>query len=168
MATLRQATTDDALAVARVHVRSWQVGYRGLIADDLLDEMNAPERASRYHFDDESPRSPRTLVAVDDELVLGFVTWGPSNDHDASGDEIHALYVDPDPWGRGVGTLLLEGATTILRDGRSDQLHLWVLEGNTRAERFYRARGWTFDGASRREVVWGVEVLANRFSRRLD
>jgi hypothetical protein len=29
---LRAATPEDAREVANVHVRSWQVGYRGLIA----------------------------------------------------------------------------------------------------------------------------------------
>jgi hypothetical protein len=30
---------------------------------------------------------------------------------------------------------------------------LWVLDGNGRAERFYRADGWTRDGAERDEVL---------------
>ena len=31
MVILRPATADDALAVAGVHVRSWQTAYRGLL-----------------------------------------------------------------------------------------------------------------------------------------
>jgi hypothetical protein len=30
---------------------------------------------------------------------------------------------------------------------------LWVLDGNSRAEAFYRADGWTRDGAERDEVL---------------
>ena len=166
MATLRGATDDDAMAVAQVHVRSWQVGYRGLIDDERLTAMRAAERAGTYRFDDHDPRAPQTLLAVEDELVRGFVTWGPSSDGDG-GSEILGLYVDPDHWGRGVGTSLLEGAMESLRRSSPERTRLWVLEGNVRAERFYLARGWTFDGVSRREVVWGVEVDANRFSREL-
>ena len=36
---IRLATPDDALVVAGVHVWSWQVGYRGLLDDDLLDGL---------------------------------------------------------------------------------------------------------------------------------
>jgi len=35
---------------------------------------------------------------------------------------------------------------------------LWVLDGNARAERFYRLDGWTPDGARRPEELWGVVV----------
>jgi len=33
---LRPAEPDDALAVARVHVRAWQAAYRTLLPDDYL------------------------------------------------------------------------------------------------------------------------------------
>jgi hypothetical protein len=33
---------------------------------------------------------------------------------------------------------------------------LWVLAGNHRAERSYRADGWTPDGGRSQDEVWGV------------
>jgi hypothetical protein len=36
---VRVARPDDAAAVAGVHVRSWQQGYRGLLPDDFLDDQ---------------------------------------------------------------------------------------------------------------------------------
>ena len=47
---IRPAKSDDALEVARVHVRSWQAAYRGLLPDDYLDDLRAEERAQRYNF----------------------------------------------------------------------------------------------------------------------
>lgn len=38
------------MAVARVHVRSWQVAYRGLIPDGYLDRLCPEDRAVRYDF----------------------------------------------------------------------------------------------------------------------
>ena len=38
---LRPAEPDDAMEVARVHVRSWQAGYRGLLPDAYLDGLRA-------------------------------------------------------------------------------------------------------------------------------
>lgn len=38
---LRPALPADALAVARVHVRAWQVGYRGLLPAAYLDSLRA-------------------------------------------------------------------------------------------------------------------------------
>ena len=34
---IRTANTDDAAAIAEVHVRSWQAAYRGVFPDDVLD-----------------------------------------------------------------------------------------------------------------------------------
>ena len=42
---------------------------------------------------------------------------------------------------------------------------LWVLAGNERAQRFYRADGWHADGGRREEVVWGVRADEVRYVR---
>ena len=42
---LRPAEPQDAMGVARVHVRSWQAGYRGLLPDAYLDGLRAEDRA---------------------------------------------------------------------------------------------------------------------------
>ena len=39
MMTVREAQPRDAAEVAGVHVRSWQVAYRGLFPDDYLDGL---------------------------------------------------------------------------------------------------------------------------------
>ena len=71
---LREAQIGDELAVAEVHVRSWQVGYRGLIADDYLDGLRPEDRAGRYTF---GVDDPLTIVAVTDR-IRGFVSVSPS------------------------------------------------------------------------------------------
>jgi hypothetical protein len=44
---------------------------------------------------------------------------------------------------------------------------LWVLIGNDRAERFYRADGWLPDGQRRDDDVWGARVSEIGYRRRL-
>lgn len=48
-----------------------------------------------------------------------------------------------------------------------DRAVLWLLIGNERAARFYRACGWAADGARRREEPWGIEVEVERWARAL-
>ena len=43
---------------------------------------------------------------------------------------------------------------------------LWVLEGNERAERFYRAAGWELDGR-KVDQFQGVAVSELRYRKRL-
>ncbi|MGH2840330.1 MAG: hypothetical protein ACRDKY_05850 [Solirubrobacteraceae bacterium] len=47
--TVRTATRDDAHPIARVHVRSWQVAYRGLLPDAILDGLSVEERRTIWH-----------------------------------------------------------------------------------------------------------------------
>jgi ribosomal protein S18 acetylase RimI-like enzyme len=107
-------------------------------------------------------------VAVEDGVVCGFATTGPSRDVDVTdGGELLALYVDPGAWGLGVGRrLMAEARGRLVRCGFTDAL-LWVLVGNDRAQHFYRADGWVPDGQRRSVEIWEVAVDEVRYLRRL-
>jgi hypothetical protein len=112
---------------------------------------------ARYTFGDVRPEGPTTVVAVVDAAICGFVTTGPSRDEDAADTgEVYALYVDPQYWGRGIGRSLIAEARTQLSGQGLAKAVLWVLAGNERAQRFYRADGWWSDGRRRQEYVWGM------------
>src|SRR5712692_9481156 len=108
---IRPAEPEDAIAVARVHVQSWQVAYRTLLPDDYLDQLRPEDRARTYDLSNRDPLKPYTIVAAAAGLIHGFATTAPSRDTDLPGyGEIYALYVDPEQWGRGVGLALVSAA----------------------------------------------------------
>jgi GNAT superfamily N-acetyltransferase len=169
---VRAARPEDALAVATVHVRSWQAGYRGLLADAYLDTLRPEDRMARYDFTATGPDAAVTAVAVVDGMVRGFATTGPRRhgegpDAGTPTGEVLALYVDPDAWGTGIGTSLLADARARLAARGFADAVLWVLAGNDRAERLYRSDGWTSDGHLRRVEVWGTPVDELRYRRTL-
>ncbi len=154
--------------VARVHVHSWQTGYRGLLPDAYLAGLRPEERAARYNFASENVRDPVTIVAVDDAVICGFATTSPARDLDVPDDgELCALYVDPEWWGGGVGRALIEAARLRLVEMGFRSSVLWLLAGNARADRFYRMDGWMPDGLRRSETMWGVAVDEVRYRRAL-
>jgi hypothetical protein len=63
---LRPAEPSDASAVARVHVRSWQAGYRNLLPDQYLDGLRPEDRAG--WAPDGLRRTESIWGAVADEL----------------------------------------------------------------------------------------------------
>ena len=165
---IRPATPADADGVAAVHVRSWQVGYRGLLPVDYLAGLRPEDRAQRYTFDDPDPTRPATVVAVQGGTVIGFATTGTCKDHGVgTAGELLALYVDPPFWGAGTGGALIAAARQRLLDHGFTEAVLWVLAGNDRAERFYRSDGWTHDGSRRHDEVWGINVEELRYKRTL-
>ncbi|MGN6256302.1 MAG: GNAT family N-acetyltransferase [Solirubrobacterales bacterium] len=165
---IRPARADERLEIARVHVRSWQVAYRGLIDDDFLDALRPEDRAGIYELGSAEKGEVETVVALVEGSIVGFSAFGPCRDADAPGaGEIYALYVDPDHWGTGVGrALLLESRRRLAAAGFEEGV-LWVLLGNEGAKRFYAADGWRPDGATREEQPYGPLVEVRRFRRPL-
>lgn len=161
---VRKAQSGDADAVAGVHVRTWQTAYRGLLPDGYLDSLQPEQRARRYDFATVDPAKPRTIVAVEGEAILGFATTVP---REAGEGELSALHVDPSAWNRGAGKALIAAARAHLAQAGCGRAILWLLAGNTRADRFYRADGWLPDGTRRRDEVWGVLVDELRYLRPL-
>jgi ribosomal protein S18 acetylase RimI-like enzyme len=190
---LRDARRGDELAVAELHVRSWQDAYRDLMPAEFLAALDPRERAGRYAFGSGAAEGPTTVLAViaeggaegDPSLtnsrevrsgspsaplerLLGFVTFGGSRDDDAKGlGEVYALYVDPERHRGGVGRVLMaEARQRLVEDGFCEAI-LWVLQGNDRARRFYEGEGWSPDGATREENPYDIVSNVARFRRRL-
>jgi ribosomal protein S18 acetylase RimI-like enzyme len=165
--TIRPAVDADAVAIARVHVRSWQEAYEGIVPAEHLASLDPEARAVQWtQFLRNGPRDRvRTWVAESPSGVLGFISMGPARDEDAErGDhEIYSIYLEPGAWGQGVARELLRTAISEL-GGRS-RLSLWVLAANDRARHFYRRNGFQADATERLEVVGGAQLLEVRYRR---
>ena len=68
---LRPAEPADAMAVARVHVRSWQAAYSTLLPAEYLDQLRPEHRGQTYDFATADPRKPQTIVAVEAGSLCG-------------------------------------------------------------------------------------------------
>lgn len=160
---IRAATVDDADGMARVHVGTWQVAYKGIVADRYLDALDVADRAERWRSGIAAPDGP-IWVALDGEAIVGWASVGPTRDDDgdASIGELYGIYVDPKWWGRNVGPELMRLAVDWL-SARFPVATLWTLEANARARRFYEKAGWSPDGVSQPlETLDGVMEVRYR------
>ncbi len=167
--SVRPATAEDADAIGRVQVETWRVAYRGLMPDDVIAGFDVEAR--RRLWREGLARVPRpgsaTFVAELDGEVVGFASVGRSRDDEAEPEgELYAIYLHPSRWGRGIGRALLERAEESMRAFGFERAILWVLEGNERGERFYRAAGWECDGR-KLERFQGAEVAELRYRKAL-
>jgi GNAT superfamily N-acetyltransferase len=165
---VRAAGPEDSYAVAGVHVRSWQVAYRGLISQEYLDSLTPEAWVRRYTFGRMGFQLPHTLIAVEGRAVRGLVTAGLCRDWDMPNfGELLAIYVDPAHFRTGVGRLLITVARERLLHIGVRQALLWVLDGNVGARRFYERDGWSFDGTRRTSTYSGVPAEEVRYRRTL-
>jgi ribosomal protein S18 acetylase RimI-like enzyme len=162
---IRDATKDDAAAVARVHVESWRAAYREHMPPELLAGLSVERRTEGWRELLGNPGSP-TLVAELDGEIVGFAGFGPSRDTEGEA-ELYAIYLDPARFGTGVGRALMDAALERLRALGYEDAILWVLDGNERAERFYERAGWRREEVLKTEEFGGTPVREVRYRRRL-
>lgn len=156
---IRPGTAADAEAVARVQVETWQAAYAHALPHDELMALSVESRAEMHR------RNPPLVAEVEGEVV-GFVAVGGTHDLDGDG-ELFAIYVHPDHWGAGFGAALIEAGEQRLRELGHRDAHLWVLQDNPRARRFYEIAGWTDDGVERTVNMFGFDVPEARYSKKL-
>jgi len=162
---VRQAERGDAWALAEVHTSAWLAAYRGLMSDEFLDGISIEKWAARWTENLNRDELPPVRVAMRDGAIAGFCTVAtPSRDEDTGDEfaEVVALNVSPDAWRSGVGTALMTDVLDRFRRDGWKVASLWVVDGNDRAQSFYRRLGFEFDGASITDPEDGATELRMR------
>ena len=144
ISVVRQAGSEDATAIARVHVDTWRTAYRGLLPDDFLaalDEAGYAERWRRTLTDGNG----RVYVAEDGRHTVGFASGGPERaGEDGFTGELYAIYVLQEAQGRGHGRRLVQAVVQGLREMGLPNMIVWVLRDNHNARHFYERLGGTY------------------------
>ena len=141
---IRPATLEDATAIARVHVASWQSTYRGMLPDEFLaslSETGYAERWKRVIGDGSS----KVYVAEDGDEVVGFASGGRERAGETGHTgELYAIYVIDAAQRRGFGRELVRATVAGLRDLGLDDMIIWVLRDNQPARSFYERLGGVY------------------------
>lgn len=141
MTSFRAAVLDDAEAVARLHAESWCRHYRGAYADAYLDGDVVTDRRSVWSARLTEQAAAHTVLAEDPTGLAGFVHVRFDVD-DLWGSLVDNLHVTHRRQRGGIGSALLtHAATAVAGHAARGAMHVWVLEQNTPAQRFYRALG---------------------------
>jgi GNAT superfamily N-acetyltransferase len=160
---VRHALIEDAERIGDVHVRSWQEAYAGILPPAFLAGLSVERRVAFWR--DAIGHGAVVWVVEVNHVVAGFASVGPARDDDLppTAAEVHAIYLDPELWDRGLGRVLFAAAVDDLRRGGSEPLVLWVLTGNERGRRFYEAAGWRPDGTRRPIEIGGTSMEEIRY-----
>ena len=145
---IRDATPDDELAIAEVHLEARSVGY-GHFLDAAYVASLTLEACLALWCPLLARSDRRTVVAELDGEVVGFAHFGSPPDGPKPSEQAGILgfiYVLPEHWGTDVGASLLASAEKGLAAQGFTTAFLGVYEENRRARAFYERQGWTHDG----------------------
>jgi ribosomal protein S18 acetylase RimI-like enzyme len=164
---VRAARPDDANAVARVYIDSWHDTYPAILPTELLRAMTPRGQEARWRATIVARGREQVLVAECAEHgVVGMTSFGPAQDKGLGYDgEVYTLYVAPDFFGRGIGSMLLRGAFAMLHKSHFASCQIWAHAQNP-ARYFYEAMGGRLiAGRSRRMMRTAVPEAAFGWSR---
>ena len=169
---VRPAAFEDAAQIADVHIRSWQQAYRDLMDQAYLDGLDQTLLQRQANWEQSiTGHDSQVQVASLADAVVGWISFGPSRDHDADPQrvgEVMAVYVLAEHWGSGVGRRLWLAALARLAEQGYEKVTLWVLVENVRAIRFYQAAGLAEEPETRRMLErGGMKLQEVRYSGRL-
>ena len=162
---LEPAGAEDAGDIAALHAESWRSAYRGLVPDEFLDDRVLEDRIQLWRKRLQTEASDRQLVvkALSEGELAGFVCV-LLDAEPGSGPLLDNLHVRPALKGRGIGARLLRAAREwCARRAPEQPMHLWVIEGNLDACRFYERQGGARADRRTNELTPGVEVTAIRY-----
>ena len=148
---VRRARVEDAGGIARAWVRAWQVAYRGLVPDDVLDRLDVDERRTLWR---ERLEGGACTFVFEDLGIAGYCRVVPPA-------EIASIYVLPERRHGGVGSALLAAGLDELRS-HGDHASLWVFTDNHPARAFYARFGFTPDGSERVDEGTGLTEIRLR------
>jgi GNAT superfamily N-acetyltransferase len=163
---LRAAAALDAPDIGRVQVETWRSAYRGIVPDEYLAGLSAPERAAWWGERLADQSGGRFALSADHRSgeLIGFAAAGPERSgHPVYRREVYAIYVLPSHQRRGVGRALMQAVAARLAAERSAAMLLWVLEANAPAPWSVSSRSRSEEQSSRRSPTAGsMSVLCSR------
>lgn len=138
--TIREATSEDVEDILAIAERGWNRAYSDFLSQETIDTA----MAEWYDPDDTQEYIKREdvtyFVAENSEDIIGYISGGPSDKENVA--YLGAVYVDPDYWGEGAGTALLEEFEAFCRRENYDRIQFNVLTENNVGTSFYEKHGY--------------------------
>ena len=150
---VRPARSGDPSSISAVQARAWRMAYGNLLPEATLEALTPEALLPAWRRAVSEPPSPRhaVLVAVADDIVVGFAAVGPSEDPDADENDgqLAVLAVDPIHVRTGHGSRLMSAVVDHLRNHGLTALSVWIPEGDLARNTFFTSAGMLPDGARR-------------------
>ena len=160
MIEIRQAgPAEDFAAISQIYVKSWQAAYAHFLPKAELAALSGEGWCTAL-----PQMLPWLLLAEEESKIVGVASFGPAREADFAGwGEVVSLYLLPEVWRRGIGSLLLQAVQAALQELGFSQQYLWVAAENRLARSFYEKQGWFWQGDSLQEEVLGKPVQMLRY-----
>ncbi|WP_138205610.1 GNAT family N-acetyltransferase [Haloimpatiens lingqiaonensis] len=154
MYNVRYADVDDAKILGQIHSESWKVAYKGVVPDEVLNNITA-EKRQKYFEKALTEGWEEDAIIFKDDKAVGLICIGKCRDEDKEEfwGEIWGIYLLPEYWNMGIGFELMNWGLNELKRRNYKKIALWVLERNINARNFYEKMGFKHDGTIKKITI---------------
>lgn len=130
--TVRDALKKEAAQIAKIHVDSWQVAYKGLMPKSYIEQFTI-ERRERMWARVMTEQLAQLIVVERQGEIVGFLSYElPNHTSEDKTALVTCCYVTPlhYDYGQGAGSALLDELETRLLSTSVMQISLKALDTN--------------------------------------
>lgn len=150
---IRKEKREDVFDIAHIVTVEWNSTYRGIVSDSELQRLKeTEEERAKKAYDEFDEKNNKCFVAVIDNKVVGFASYGVTDDPDFENTaELRALYVLDEYHGLGIGRKLVNATIEEFKKQGFNKMIICCLKGNPFNE-FYKHIGGKYvkDGVYKR------------------
>ncbi|MDV5058887.1 GNAT family N-acetyltransferase [Vibrio diabolicus] len=151
--TVRNAVREEATQIAKIHVDSWQVAYKGLMPQSYIDQFTI-ERRERMWTRVMTEQLAQLIVVERQGEIVGFLSYElPNHTCEDKTAWVTCCYVSPLHYGQGAGSALLDELETRLLSTPVMQISLKALDTNKQGLKFYKKCGFVRTGEEEAEII---------------
>jgi len=137
---IRKRKIEDSDELAHCIAVVWNTTYKGIVADEFLEELLNSEKQNSKRLKHSINDQPYYYVLTLQDKIIGWIYFTLESDKHEGCAEIHSLYILNEYQGNGYGKLLYNYAVeNILKNGIK-KLVIGCLEGNPSND-FYKHLG---------------------------
>lgn len=153
---IRRAVLGDENGIAIVHVKSWQSTYKGIMKDDILNNLSVERREKQW----EEAIDANKIIYValnNEEQIVGFISGGKSRSTEYAYDgELYAIYILKEYHRQGIGRKLIAQLANELKGLGYQSMIVWVLRDNASIDTYKKLGAISFDS---KDFEMGGELL---------
>lgn len=154
---------EQAQQVSDLHLYIWQQAYAPIFGKERLRDLPREESRQTWRQRMHLERY-RGIGLWQQERLIGFAGWGVEATAIA---EIYHFYLHPEYWGGGTAGSFMQYLLQLIRQQNHQEVVLWVLKENKRAQRFYQKQGFEPAHLEKQRNKWGLVIEEVQFKRQL-
>lgn len=148
--SIRRVRPGDEAALAYIQTESWKAAFRDILDRETLERCTDLSRATGMYRRLLEEKKGNGYLLTLDGAAHGIAWWDAARDAEMAGKaELICIHSLPGHWRQGYGGMMMERVLSDVALARYPAIVLWVFAENTRARRFYEAKGFHETGLTK-------------------